>query len=364
MRAFSNNSRWQAASIGAVILLLSLLHQFLPISALSAHNFLQHLYILPIIVAGLTFGPRGALLSSVAAGLAQAPHVLLTWNTQRVYAMDQVFELPVFCLAGVVSGLLAERERNHRASLEMTKRQLEDVYQELQQNVDRLKKAERLSAVGQLSAGLAHEIRNPLASISGAAGILKRGHSSEDNFRACLEIIEKETQRLNRLLTSFLEFARPRPPRFQRMDVSAVLQSVVSLAHHSAGQSSIRLECRVEDPLPEIDGDSEQLKQVLLNLLINAIQASPPDGTVLLQAAALPDSLWISVSDSGPGIPEGHRDCIFEPFFTTKEHGTGLGLALAAKIVEQHGGLLAAENVPAGGATFRLKLPIDRSHPL
>lgn len=345
--------------VGGLTLVLAALHWLLPLEHVYLHSFLQHLNFLPIVLAGLFFGWRGAALATLGAGAAQAPHIWRTWDPLSYYATDMVLELPVFGLAGVIAGLLAERERRQRTSLEQTKRELEEVYYELQQNIERLKRAERLYAAGQLSAGMAHEIRNPLASITGAVGILKRGHGSVENCRECLDIIDKETQRLNRLLTSFLDFARPRAPRFQAARLEEVFDSVVGLAQHAVGATQIDLRQEIAGPLPEVRCDSEQIKQVLLNLIINAIQATGGPGTVWLRAWLGGGVVRISVRDQGPGIPESDRDRIFDPFYTTKENGTGLGLAVAAKIIEQHGGTLTLESGAGRGATFALELPLD-----
>jgi signal transduction histidine kinase len=244
--------------------------------------------------------------------------------------------------------------------LEKTTLELENVYTELRQNIERLTKAERLSAVAQLSASLAHEIRNPLAGISGAAGILRRGHANADNVRECVEIIEKESQRLNKLLTHFLEFARPRAPRMQPTDLAAVIDSVVALAAHSPGGSAVEFRRLIADGLPEVECDSEQLKQVLLNLVINSIEEAPRS-VVELHAAADDATVTITVRDQGPGVSPERQAHMFDPFFTTKDTGTGLGLAIASKIVEQHGGVLRAASAPGRGMDMIVHLPLRRS---
>lgn len=350
--------RRQVLGVGAAIAGLAALHWVVPNSFLYTHSFLQHLNFLPIVLAGLLFGWPGAVLSTVAALAAQAPHIWLSWGPLSFYATDVLLELPVFGLAGVITGHLAERERRQKTNLETTKRELEQVYHELQQNFERLKRAERLYAAGQLSAGMAHEIRNPLASITGAVGILKRGHGSIENCRECLDIIEKETQRLNRLLTSFLDFARPRAPKFQLVRLEDVFESVIALAHHAAGATTVELRKAIGEPLPEVRCDAEQIKQVLLNLIINSIQAAGGPGVVELRARQVDEFIRISVHDDGCGIPPQELDRIFDPFFTTKENGTGLGLAVAAKIIEQHGGTLAGTNNPDRGMTFTVDLPL------
>jgi len=205
---------WQSSGIGISIAILAIVPWFVPPTNIQTHNILHHLNFLPLMVAGMLFGWRGALIATISATLIHSVHIRHTWSYAPDDASDQIVELVIFGTAGAIAGFLSDRERRQRARLEKTKHELEGVYSELQQNIDRLKKAERLYAAGQLSASLAHEIRNPLESISGAAGILKRGNASEQNLQECLQIIDKESHRLNKLLTVFLDFARPRTPRF------------------------------------------------------------------------------------------------------------------------------------------------------
>jgi signal transduction histidine kinase len=354
-------SRWREGLLVVLgMLLLGGAHWLVPRADKQYHNIVFHLDFIPIVVAGMLFGWRGGALAGLGAGVLQLPLLWVVWWNDRVYLMDQFGEITVDALAGIVVGFMADRERRQRLSLEATKRELERVYTELQQNFEQLKKADRMYAVAQLSAGLAHEIRNPLAGISGAAGILKRGQANPQNTQECIDIIHRESQRLKTLLTNFLDFARPRTPRFQPTELEAVIDSVIALAGHSPGASAITFHRRIESPLPEVECDSEQVKQVLLNLLINAIQATR-EGVVELRAFAQDDAAFVSVCDQGGGIPPDKQDHIFEPFFTTKESGTGLGLAVAAKIMEQHGGALIAENRPGQGLTMTLQLPLERS---
>jgi len=345
-------------AVVAGTLLVSLLHLVIPLSLLHWHNIVQHLYYLPIVYAALTFGWRGGVGAAILAGFSNAPHDLLSLKVQPHYAIDQMLDFPVFCAAGVLTGVLAERGRKQRADLERTAGRLTEVYQQLQDNFERMKRAERLFALGQLSAGLAHELRNPLASIAGAAGILKRSAARDVKDTECLEIILRECQRLNGLLTDFLNFARPRTPRYQATDFGLVIDSVIELAGHAVGKLPIVLRKEVAPDLPPVECDPELLKQVVLNLIINAIQATPRRGEVLVSAGLRDGRLWIGVKDEGCGISPEDRDRIFDPFFTTKENGTGLGLPVAHQIVEQHGGILTATANAGPGTTFSVSLPL------
>ncbi len=307
----------------------------------------------------MAFGWKSASMSTLITLASELPHLWWAWPHDETYRMDQMVETLASGIAGVVVGLLSDRSRRQREALEETTRQLASVNQELRDNLEKLAKAERMYAVAQFSASLAHEIRNPLASISGAAGILKRGNASRENVGECLEVIEKESNRLNKLLANFLTFARPRAPRLQPTDLAAVIDSTIALARHSGEANGVEFRRSVEPPLPEVRCDSEQLKQVLLNLLMNAMQANG-EGIVEVRACTRDGLVHISVHDQGVGIPSEQEDRIFEPFFTTKPNGTGLGLAIASKIVEQHGGHLRAENTPGKGLTMIVQLPVSQ----
>jgi signal transduction histidine kinase len=260
-------------------------------------------------------------------------------------------------MVGILTGLLSDQQRKQKETLEKTATQLSKVYQELQDSIEQLRRADRLSAVGQLSAGLVHEIRNPLASIEGAAGILERGQISDEQRVEFLRIIRKECLCLNRLLSNLLDFARPRPPQLRTVEVGQLLASVIGLVTHTAGENSVTL--RREIPASELDleCDAEQLKQVILNLALNAVQAMPTGGEVLLAAHPQKGNVLIQVSDQGIGIKPEDMDKVFNPFFTTKESGTGLGLSVAYQIVNQHGGLLTAQKNTGKGMTFSILLP-------
>ena len=361
--ARKNFTRLGIAGVVGCTLLISVVHYATPPSYLHWHNVFQHLYYVPTVLAALLFGWRGGVAAGLLAGVSHLPDILLTSGTAPDYALEQMVEIPVLCLVGLLTGIFSDRDRKQRKDIEQTTIRLTEVYRELQQNFEQMKRAERLFAVGQLAAGLAHEIRNPLASVAGAAGILRRNARLEPTHQECLDIIQKESQRLNRLLTEFLDFARPRPPKYQSTDVDLLLNSVVQLAAHGVGRSAVRLRKETAPALPPVEADPELLKQLLLNLVINAIQAMPDGGEVVVSAALQEGKMLLRVQDQGSGIVPEIRDKVFDPFFTTKDGGTGLGLPVAHQIVEQHGGILRAEANPTGGMTFSALLPLRHGAP-
>ncbi len=340
------------------ILLVTSGHYLTPQSLFLWHNIFQRLYYVPIVLAAIWFGWAGGLLAAACSALCYIPHILMVWRDNPTYTANQYAEIVVFFLVGAITGVLSDRERKRSEQLQQTADRLDKVYRELQDSFEQLKRADRLSAIGQLAASLAHEIRNPLASIEGAADVLERGPGSEERRVEFLAIIKKECQRLNRLLTGLLDFARPRQPRFRPVIVEQVIRSVVGLAAHAADKSGITLLTEVSPDLPPVEGDPEQLQQVVLNLTLNAIQAMPDGGRLTVSARRENAACTIRVTDEGSGISEADLEKIFDPFYTTKQGGTGLGLSVAHQIIAQHGGAIKVARNPDRGMTFAVVLPI------
>ena len=349
----------RGAAVVLAIAVISSLHYLAPPKSIQWHYLAQRLFYLPVAFAALSYGWRGGLAAAALAGLSYVPYLWTGADFLPVQAASQYLEIIVFCSVGLLVGVLADRERKQKTACQRVASALSEAHRELRESFEAMKRAERLSALGQLSAGLAHEIRNPLASISGAAGILRRHPGSEEKSRECLNIIDRETRRLNGLLNSFLDFARPRAPNYKVVDVNGVLDSVITLAGHAVGRKAITFRKEVPPCLPTVECDPEQLEQVLLNLTINAIQATEERGEVVLASAAADGRLLIEVKDQGSGVHPDHIDRLFDPFFTTKETGTGLGLPVAYQIVRQFGGVLSAARNTGAGMTFSVTLPVQ-----
>ena len=235
-----------------------------------------------------------------------------------------------------------------------------------------LRERDRLAALGEMSAGLAHEIRNPLAAIKGAAQELDPSILKGDD-RELMEIIVDEVNRLNGVVSEFLDYARPFRGTFVALSVNDAVRRTAQLMQHDLAEMDLVVD--LDDDLPDINGDAERLQQVLINLVLNAADAMGRTGRVRLSTRAVETfkdaallgvtaptrSVEIIVRDEGPGMPQKVQQQIFTPFFTTKERGTGLGLALCQRIVQHHGGLVEVRSVqsPAKdhGATFIIRLP-------
>ncbi len=223
---------------------------------------------------------------------------------------------------------------------------------------EQVRRADRLAAVGELAAGMAHEIRNPLASMSGSIQILKEElETTSEEHRRLMDIVLRETDRLNELITDFLLFARPGQPRREPVDLAAVIDETAALLG-SGRDHQVAVETRLDRPLV-VPGDPRELRQVFWNLLVNAVQAMPGGGRVELRGRhAEPGWVEVTVRDSGEGIAAKDLPRIFDPFFTTKPTGSGLGLAIVYRIVQSHGGTITVASRPGAGATFTLRFPV------
>jgi two-component system, NtrC family, sensor histidine kinase HydH len=351
--------RWNLRAIALVlsgIAVTSAGHYLTPPDLLLWHGIFQRLYYLPVVYAAIAFGWVGGLGAALLAGALYIPHILTTWRHEHHYALEQYAEIFMFLAVGLVTGILSDRERKHRAELQVSAQELSRLNRELQDTFEQVKRADRLAAIGQLAAGLAHEIRNPLSSIDGAAEVLDVAGDRPELRKETVAIIRKECSRLNRLLTGLLDFARPRIQEWRPVDLARVLDSVIDLVAHSAGKG-INFHQNSAPGLPQLLGDEEQLSQVILNLTLNAAQAMPDGGDVWLSAIQEDGGIAIRIRDQGAGIPQENMDKIFDPFFTTKDAGTGLGLSVVHQIVTRHGGSVTVSCNPEKGMTFRLFFP-------
>jgi two-component system sensor histidine kinase PilS (NtrC family) len=229
---------------------------------------------------------------------------------------------------------------------------------------DQIRRQERLATVGSLAAGIAHEIRNPLAALSGSIQVLQGELNLKDDNKRLMDIVLHETDRLNAIITEFLEYARPTSSQADNIEFLSLLDETITLLRNSKNFHERIIVQREIDPHIVLKGDPQRLRQVFWNLLINACQAMPDGGILTIMAVpfsqAEEDASWcqITISDTGHGITDKDRGKIFDPFFTTKAGGTGLGLAIAYRIVDDHQGGITVESEPGKGTQFKIRLPM------
>jgi two-component system sensor histidine kinase HydH len=325
------------------------------------------LYGLSCLVGAALSGSRGAALAAGSGVVSYASLVLLLGSGWLVPPPDQpasVYQLSaeeirfylavnalVMLVVALLAGLLAERLRWTGGELRLAN--------------ERVERAERMAALGRLAAGLAHEIRNPLGSIAGSVALLSsaRGLSSDDQ-KLC-EIIAREADRLNDLVTDMMDLSRPRRPEPAPVDIALIAQDVVELATRS-GRAVSDVQVVYEGPTSlVVQADGAQLRQLVWNLVRNGVQASRPGGLVRVVLELKPEGAWLAVIDRGIGIDEEARSRLFDAFFTTRSHGTGVGLAVVKSIADEHGFAIDVESGAGQGAAFRVSLgrPLSLPNP-
>jgi signal transduction histidine kinase len=357
------SSRWGFFGILAAVATISLLHYLTHASYEHWHVVYQRLYYIPILFGAGLYGVRGGVAVAALTGVSYLPHILLQWQHAPLYRSNQLAEIVLFLVFGAVSGFLIDRVNRERERNRETAEQLARANEELRSTFQRLRLLDRLSALGAISAGIAHEIRNPLGGVSGAVEILDSMTTPDDERHEFVQIVKKEIDRISTIVSRQLELVQARPGDVAPCDVGRVIESVVQLLRSQAAKYDIRLETRIAGDLPVVHTDEQGLRQAVLNLVLNGVQATDQSGEVHVAAETRDDTVRIVVDDEGTGLSAEGLEHAFDPFYTTKPKGTGLGLSIAFQIVDQLGGHLMGENRDEGGARFTLELPIESAPP-
>lgn len=335
--------RWQiiptwikVVPILALLAVLSAIHQSNIAHGSLLASSLHRLFFLPLFLASLLFGLRGGLICAALISLNFLPDILGYEGQALSQRLDILMEAALYFLTALITGIFVDRERRE---------------------VMRLKRAENLALLGQAAAAVAHELKTPLVAIGGFAQRIYRDLEEGHPHREKLRIIVDQVAHMEQLLREMLDYSRPLELRLAAQPLNELVDEVISLCALLAQEAGIQL---IKEADPDLDSqpmDGARMKQVILNLVQNAIQASPRGGRVRLSISQSPDWVQVEVADQGSGIPREHWDKLFFPFFTTKRGGTGLGLAISHKIVEAHGGTLELVKSNENGTTFRVVLP-------
>jgi signal transduction histidine kinase len=352
-------------------LVITILHYRAAPDAAWIHDVLRRLYYLPILFAAFIGGLRGGISLSVFVSLIYFPHAFVSLVARDPgNALDKGLEILLYNIVAVVAGLLVDRERREREKQVRLAKELSASLEDMRRMEAQLIRAGRLGALGELTAGIAHEIKNPLHALKGSAEILKDVVPPDAPERTMLDLHMEEIDRLAQAAERFLTFARPAPADRRPLDLRDVMGRVASLVETQARKEGIET---VVAPYggkspPVVMGDADQIVSLLLNIAINGVQAmaSQDGGRLFLSVDPIRqgDRTFhvIRVGNTGPPIPEEHLERIFDPFFTTKDGGTGLGLSISSRIADQHEGILSVRNQPGGGVEFTLALPAASPH--
>lgn len=327
------------------------------------NSYYYPIFLIPVISAATTFELVGVITVTAIACLAYFSFLLPIFVDWNLLPPD---EISLTCLRAsfyaVVAFLVYEQAKAKRNEMQRTQ-EAADQLAESNRNLHRaeasLRRNERLAALGQLTAGLAHELRNPLGTIKASAEMLTKetARNRPEIMSEMAGYIGSEVDRMNGLVSSFLDFARPLQSRPVRADLRIVVEDVAKQLSDLATSRNVELVTRIHEGAASFDFDRDLLKLAISNLVQNAIQASAPGQKVEIRADSSGDNVIIFVSDHGEGIQPQHLENIFNPFFTTKPAGVGLGLAIVSKIVDEHQGRIHVFSEPGSGTTFEMTLP-------
>ena len=296
---------------------------------------------IPIVMGATLFGIRGGLITASLITIAVLPFIFLSPLSEHNFSGEMV-EIVFYFAIALLTGAITEQVMIQQKKNEQTQIQLE--------------RAHRLSLLGQMAATMAHEIKNPLASIKGSVEILSDGETSPADKKEFENIAYNEIKRVDKTIKEFLNFARPKKTEFKNMNLSESTQHAVKQISTQAEKINIRIESDISPDIL-IEADQEKIHQVLLNLLINALEASQSGSIIKVSlTTASADNVLLTVTDNGTGIPSEDINKIFDPFYSTKSSGSGLGLAVVKSIIDDHNGQIEVKTAPGQGTAFIITL--------
>ncbi len=301
------------------------------------HMLYQGLFFLPVMLAGSWFGLRSALITSLSITAILIPFTFIHWKGLSVGDINNVVELILYNLAAMILGMLKDREQREQ---------------------QRSREAEKFASAGKAVSALVHDLRTPLVAIGVLSRSMQRNLKQNDPLEEKLKLVAQETQRLEKMVNEMLDFSKPLELHLSREDVMRVLNQTLQIVADTAKKKAVTVQTKSSGSLPLLTFDCQRMKQLFINLLMNAIEASPEAETVTVHTYRKGGKLIVDVTNRGSGVPYDRREEIFLPFFTTKKEGTGLGLPIVKKIIEAHHGQIKILDNSDRGTTFRTIMPI------
>ncbi|GAB4326168.1 MAG: ATP-binding protein [Candidatus Zixiibacteriota bacterium] len=361
----SNARNW--IILGVILAVLSAAHFLSPTHHSWIHDFLFKVTYVPIVLAGLWLGWRGGLIMAALTGAVYIFHIRMQLAGHHEYSqVSLILELVLYVFIGVMVGWLSDRQRLAQARIAAANTELQESLASLREKTEALlaaeeslRRADRLRAAGEIATGLAHEVRNPLGGIVGAAEIITNPKTPPKDREEFTEVLSHEVKRLDRVIGDFLDFARPGKTSGGACNLREQLDFVASLTAGPRGKKNAAFRCDDVADNIRIGMSADAFRQVALNLTLNALTALPDgNGQITWSATQSERTVRITVRDNGRGIDPSVRERLFEPFVTTTR-GTGLGLAIVARLVNDVGGSISLVDSDQDGTVFELTVPLS-----
>lgn len=384
LKVFKTPAAWWIYII-ILVVIISILHYVTPTMKWQYHLILMQSYFIPILLGAFQFGIKGGLGTALLVSIIYFPHVMLQWGGLIETNLMRFLQIFLFNIIGYLTGIKTQQEKSEKKRYQQTAEQLQISLKKLEEQSGKieeieeyLRQADRLAVIGEMTASLAHEVRNPLGSIRGAVDILRDELPADSKQSEFFSILVEETERLNRVVENYLNFAGK--PRYSeiRFDVREIIRSSELLLKNRAQKNGITFQSHLPESPVFLRSDPLQLQQIMVNLLLNAIQVLPDGGNIKIdcfmdvpETGSSPlsgnqkdpsENLNINISDNGPGISEAELENIFKPFFTTRDEGTGLGLAIVRRICDQNKWQIKVNSEEGEGTTFSLIIPLQPDH--
>ncbi len=374
----SNNPKKWLAIIIFLIIIISIFHYNTPTSKPHYHLIYMQAYFIPIILAAFIFGKRGGLGSAIIISIIYFPHIMLQWGGLILDNMMRFVQIFLFNIIGYITGLKAQGEREEKERFRKTAQELEEAMEKQKKQSEmisdmeqQLRASDRLATIGELVAGLAHEVRNPLGSIRGAVEIIRERVPDEIKKLEFFDILVQDTQRLNEVVENYLSFAKNKPAVLENYDLQDTIRKIILMLETRARKSNIKFKTEYIDKILITKGDPILFWQTIMNITLNAMQAMPEGGTITLAVSEIqkkPDEsprqsekvfAQIGIKDEGKGIDKKEMDNIFKPFYTTKLDGTGLGLAIVKRIADETQWNIDVKSHRGEGTEFIVQIPVE-----
>jgi len=355
---------WYFWLIVGMVLIISVLHYRTTLTEAVFHDIYRRLYYIPIILAAFRYQLIGGVGIALFISFIYLPHLISHWGLSPQQGLNKLLEVVLYNVVGLLTGVLVSRLERERKKYQETASRLDQSLQELDtqskrliETEENLRVADRLAVLGELTASLAHEVRNPLGSIKGSAKLLGEDQLEPHEKKEVAEILVKEADRMNQVVENYLNAARTGSKTTQTFQLNEIVTSIQKLLAEKIRKYDITFSVRLPNNPITLTMDRNHLYQILLNILLNAIDAMPRGGNISFSATLEEHILTLKIADEGEGMSQEELARIWETFYTTKEAGTGLGLPIVKRIVEENDGDISVESEPGAGTTVTIKLP-------